>query len=153
MCYCLFSKNGTQVVIWYVRAFLWTGPFPMMKRSRRGESGGSSPRAQTLVMKTSGRSVKLHCVTTTTEVWLLSTRQPRAFKDKNTSTTFQIMILFSFLTYLFHEFWTQLELNHNAYKVMSSWDLWALGRCSSSPSCFIHWILAQPSLEQMLVTY
>lgn len=43
-------------------------------------------------------------------------------KDKN--TTFQIMIFF-FLSHLLVPWVLKLEVNHRAYKVTSSWDLWA----------------------------
>lgn len=125
MFYCLLCKNGMQVVIWCVRAFLWTGPFPMMrKRNGRGESSASSPRAQTPVMRTSGRSVKLHCVTTATEVWLLSTRQPRVFKRQKHFDHISNND-FIFLPRLLVPWALRREFHHKAYKVMSSWDLWA----------------------------
>lgn len=121
---CLLCTNGMQVVIWYVRALLWTGRFPTTRRNRRGESSGSSPKTQILLMRTSGRSVKLHCVTTTTEVWLLSTCQPRAFKRQkhfyHISNNDFIVLSHLLVPWALH-----LQLNPKAYKVMSSWDLWA----------------------------
>lgn len=123
---CLFCKNGMQVVIWSVMASPWTGRFPMMKRNRRGESSGrSTPRAQNLVMRTSGRSVKLQCVTTTAEVWLLSTCQPRTFKRQKHFILYIPNNDFFFLSHLLVPWVLKLEPHRRAYKVTSSWSLWA----------------------------
>lgn len=115
-----------QVVIWCVRASLWTRRFLTTRTNSRGGNGGwSTVRAQNLLSRNSGRLVGKQCnlCINIIELRLLLKHWSRTFRNKNTffeSISLMFLDYSRFSNLLSHESPKQDSGN----KVNSTLDLW-----------------------------